>query len=189
RGPGGCQAISPAVRTVSVADHEEPPVQLSATRFQPVRGSVGAAQRDHLQRGQAQPAPSAARSARPTCRRCRPPGAHRGPVRRSQCGLARLDGARRGTRATERHAMNRKVIAGLAISCLCLLTGCGWKGLNTLRLPGTQGVGKDAYTIQAQLPDVVDIQPNTRVRVADVNIGNVTKIEVQDWHALVTMRI
>ncbi|MEV5361127.1 MCE family protein, partial [Micrococcus luteus] len=26
-------------------------------------------------------------------------------------------------------------------------------------------------------------------RVADVNVGNVTKIEVQDWHALVTMRI
>ncbi len=42
---------------------------------------------------------------------------------------------------------------------------------------------------QAQLPDVVTIQQNTRVRVADVNVGNVTKIEVQDWHALVTMRI
>ena len=27
------------------------------------------------------------------------------------------------------------------------------------------------------------------MRVADVNVGNVTKIEVQDWHALVTMRI
>jgi phospholipid/cholesterol/gamma-HCH transport system substrate-binding protein len=56
-------------------------------------------------------------------------------------------------------------------------------------LPGTQGKGDGAYTIQAQLPDVVVIQPNTRVRVADVNVGNVTKIEVQDWHALVTMRI
>ena len=39
------------------------------------------------------------------------------------------------------------------------------------------------------MPDVVTIQQNTRVRVADVNVGNVTKIEVQDWHALVTMRI
>ena len=36
---------------------------------------------------------------------------------------------------------------------------------------------------------MVVIQQNTRVRVADVNVGNVTKIEVQDWHALVTMRI
>jgi phospholipid/cholesterol/gamma-HCH transport system substrate-binding protein len=56
-------------------------------------------------------------------------------------------------------------------------------------LPGTEGNGKRAYTIAAQLPDVVVIQPNTRVRVADVNVGKVTKIEVQDWHALVTMRI
>ncbi len=69
------------------------------------------------------------------------------------------------------------------------MTGCGWKGLNSLSLPGTQGHTKGAYTIQAQLPDVVVIQPNTRVRVADVNVGNVTKIEVQDWHALVTMTI
>src|ERR1700731_1805049 len=85
--------------------------------------------------------------------------------------------------------MRRIVVAGLVVSCLCMLTGCGWKGLNTLKLPGTEGIGKGAYTIQAQLPDVVVIQPNTRVRVADVNVGNVTNIEVQDWHALVTMRI
>ena len=86
--------------------------------------------------------------------------------------------------------MRRAVSAALAISCLCLLTSCGgWRGLNSLALPGTQGKGDGAYTIQAQLPDVVVIQPNTRVRVADVNVGNVTKIEVQDWHALVTMRI
>jgi phospholipid/cholesterol/gamma-HCH transport system substrate-binding protein len=86
--------------------------------------------------------------------------------------------------------MRRIVAAALALSCVCVLTSCGgWRGLNSLPLPGTAGQGKGSYTIQAQLPDVVVIQPNTRVRVADVNIGNVTKIEVQDWHALVTMRI
>lgn len=86
--------------------------------------------------------------------------------------------------------MRRIVIAALAISSMLALSGCGgWRGLNSLPLPGTAGKGKGSYTIQAQLPDVVVIQPNTRVRVADVNIGNVTKIEVQDWHALVTMRI
>src|ERR1700751_4772045 len=85
--------------------------------------------------------------------------------------------------------MRGKVVTGLVVSGLGILTGWGWKGLNRLKLAGTEGIGKGAYTIQAQLPDVVVIQPNTRVRVADVNIGNVTKIEVQDWHALVTMRI
>ncbi len=80
----------------------------------------------------------------------------------------------------------------LVLACLSVIPGCGWQGLNSLSLPGTSasdGDGTSSYTIQAQLPDVVVIQQNTRVRVADVNVGNVTKIEVQDWHALVTMRI
>lgn len=85
----------------------------------------------------------------------------------------------------------RRLLAGvLAAAGLVTLTGCAdWRGLNSLSLPGTAGDGDGSYTIQAQLPDVVVIQQNTRVRVADVNVGNVTKIEVQDWHALVTMRI
>jgi virulence factor Mce-like protein len=87
------------------------------------------------------------------------------------------------------HTVTRKVVAALVIACLSTVPGCEWRGLNSLKLPGTEGGGDGAYTIQAQLPDVVVIQQNTRVRVADVNVGNVTKIEVQDWHALVTMRI
>jgi phospholipid/cholesterol/gamma-HCH transport system substrate-binding protein len=80
------------------------------------------------------------------------------------------------------------VVALIAV-CVSAIPGCEWRGLNSLSLPGTEGDGDGSYTIQAQLPDVVVIQQNTRVRVADVNVGNVTKIEVQDWHALVTMRI
>ena len=69
------------------------------------------------------------------------------------------------------------------------VSGCGWRGLNSLSLPGTQGSGEGAFTIQAQMPDVNNIQPNSRVRVADVTVGHVTKIERQGWHALVTMRL
>lgn len=82
----------------------------------------------------------------------------------------------------------RRLLVGLLAMAL-LLSGCGWRGLNSMSLPGTQGRGDGSYTVQAQLPDVVTIQQNTRVRVADVTVGNVTGIEVQDWHALVTMRI
>ena len=64
-----------------------------------------------------------------------------------------------------------------------------WRGLNSLPLPGVQGAGPGAFTIQAQMPDVDNIEPNSRVRVGDVNVGNVTKIERQDWHALVTMEL
>lgn len=69
------------------------------------------------------------------------------------------------------------------------LTGCGWQGLNSLPLPGTEGAGSGAYQVQAQLPDVTNIQPNSRVRVNDVTVGTVTKIERQGWHALITMKL
>ncbi len=85
--------------------------------------------------------------------------------------------------------MKRTAGALTAVTLLAALSGCQWRGLNSLALPGTEGKGHGAYTIQAQLPDVVTIQQNTRVRVGDVNVGNVTNIDVQDWHALVTMRI
>jgi phospholipid/cholesterol/gamma-HCH transport system substrate-binding protein len=85
----------------------------------------------------------------------------------------------------------RRILSGVtAVAVLAGATGCGeWRGLNSLPMPGTQGGGDGAYTIQAQLPDVNNIQPNSRVRVGDVNVGTLTKIERQGWHALVTMRL
>jgi phospholipid/cholesterol/gamma-HCH transport system substrate-binding protein len=56
-------------------------------------------------------------------------------------------------------------------------------------MPGTQGRGDGSFVIQAQLADVGYLQPNSRVRVGDANIGTVTKIERQGWHALVTMTL
>jgi phospholipid/cholesterol/gamma-HCH transport system substrate-binding protein len=70
-----------------------------------------------------------------------------------------------------------------------VLSGCAWRGLNSLTLPGTEGSGAGAFEIQAQLPDVSTLQENSRVRVGDVNVGTVTKIERQGWHALITMTL
>jgi phospholipid/cholesterol/gamma-HCH transport system substrate-binding protein len=69
------------------------------------------------------------------------------------------------------------------------ISGCGWRGLNSLPLPGTAGGGPGSFTIEAQLPDVSNLQENSRVRVADVTVGNVTRVERQGWHALVTLRL
>lgn len=81
-------------------------------------------------------------------------------------------------------------IVALIAAFATIVSGCGdWRGANSIPLPGTQGRGPGAYTIQAQLPDVVNIQQNSRVRVGDVNVGTVTKIERQGWHALLTMRL
>ncbi len=69
------------------------------------------------------------------------------------------------------------------------LTGCEWHGLNSLPMPGTQGGESGSYEIKAQMPDVAYVSPNSRVRVGDANVGTVTTVEREGWHALVTMRL
>jgi phospholipid/cholesterol/gamma-HCH transport system substrate-binding protein len=84
----------------------------------------------------------------------------------------------------------RTTAAGITIAvALAGSSGCGWHGLNTLPLPGTAGGGPGAFTIQAQLPNVTNLQPNSRVRLGDVTVGNVTKVDMQGWHALLTMTL
>ena len=85
----------------------------------------------------------------------------------------------------------RRAAASLVLIVVwAALSGCAeWRGLNSLPLPGTQGTGPGSFQVQAQMPDVNNLQQNSRVRVADVTVGNVTKIQRQDWHALVTMRL
>ncbi|OBK63217.1 mammalian cell entry protein [Mycobacterium colombiense] len=84
----------------------------------------------------------------------------------------------------------RCVTTGLAVTlALAALPGCDFHGANSFTLPGTKGDGPGAYTIQAQMPDVQNLQRNSRVRVNDVTVGNVTNIELQGWHALVTMTL
>lgn len=88
------------------------------------------------------------------------------------------------------HALRRPaVVMALAAVGLALMSGCGWRGLNSFPLPGTAGGGPGSYTVQVQLPDVTTLQQNSRVRVNDVTVGNVTKIERQGWHALLTLRL
>jgi phospholipid/cholesterol/gamma-HCH transport system substrate-binding protein len=80
--------------------------------------------------------------------------------------------------------------ASVVVVLAAVLSGCaGWRGLNSIPLPGVQGAGPGAFTIQAQMPDVDNIEPNSRVRVGDVNVGTVRRIERQGWHALVTMEL
>jgi phospholipid/cholesterol/gamma-HCH transport system substrate-binding protein len=82
-----------------------------------------------------------------------------------------------------------RVAVGMLVLALTASACASWRGLNSVPLPGVQGAGPGAFTIQAQMPDVDNIEPNSRVRVGDVNVGTVKKIERQGWHALVTMEL
>ena len=87
------------------------------------------------------------------------------------------------------NCLSRRGIALILVVATTAVAGCSWRGLNSLPMPGTQGGGPGSYQVEAQLPDITNIQPNSRVRVNDVTVGTVTKIELQGWHALVSMRL
>ncbi|MDQ2637939.1 MAG: MCE family protein, partial [Actinomycetota bacterium] len=85
--------------------------------------------------------------------------------------------------------LQRSLFTLAVLISLASLCGCDWRGLNSLPMPGTAGGGSDSFEVRAELPDVVNLQQNSRVRVGDVTVGNVTKIERSGWHALITMTI
>src|SRR6202000_1602380 len=107
----------------------------------------------------------------------------------SRTRFARNDGrAGRRIMSPIRTTRMRCLASGAAlIAVVAGLSGCQWRGLNSMPMPGTQGAGPGSFEITAQMPDVAHIEPNSRVRVGDANIGTVTKIERNGWHALVTM--
>ncbi len=84
-------------------------------------------------------------------------------------------------------------VGALSALLVVALSGCGFirdfHGANSLWLPGTKGGGPGSFTVQAQLPDVQNLKTNSRVQLNDVTVGNVTKVELQGWHALVTMTL
>lgn len=92
---------------------------------------------------------------------------------------------------------SNSVRRGTATAALILVvitaSSCGsardFRGLNSFPLPGTEGHGSGAFTVQAQMPDVQNLQQNSAVKLRDVTVGNVTKVEVQGWHALITMKL
>ena len=80
----------------------------------------------------------------------------------------------------------RPVVALLAAALV--LTGCGFDPYK-LPLPGGVDVGSDPITVTAQFRDVLDLVPDSTVKVNDVTVGKITDIRLQGYHALVTMQL
>ena len=87
--------------------------------------------------------------------------------------------------------MQRTQRMAAAAAAVVLLGGCGFRGASSLTLPGGADVGDDPYTVQVEFLDVLDLVPQSGVRVADVPVGRVESIELDedDWTALVTITV
>jgi phospholipid/cholesterol/gamma-HCH transport system substrate-binding protein len=79
------------------------------------------------------------------------------------------------------------VVVGVAASGCGVLSG----GLRDVELPGGANLGDDPYPVQIEFSDVVDLVPQSLVRVGDVPVGTVKSIGVEpkSWNAMVTVLV
>jgi phospholipid/cholesterol/gamma-HCH transport system substrate-binding protein len=88
----------------------------------------------------------------------------------------------------------RRLVAVLAVSAILGLTsGCGVLsgGLRGVDLPGGADLGDHPYAVTIELADVVDLVPQSLVKVDDVPVGAVSTIAVDPatWNARVTVEV
>lgn len=100
-------------------------------------------------------------------------------IRLARGGAAR-DGARR--------AAGWRLLTLVTVA-ITLLSGCGFKGVYDMPLPGGADVGDDPYRVRVRFADVLDLVPNAAVRVNNVPVGRVERIGLapNSWQAEVTV--
>lgn len=79
--------------------------------------------------------------------------------------------------------------AAAALVVPALLTGCTFRGAASFPLPG--GKGGNGYQVKIEFSDVLDLVPQSAVKVDDVTVGSVKKIELgkDGYTALVTVSV
>ncbi|MDQ1049672.1 MCE family protein [Streptomyces sp. V4I2] len=79
-------------------------------------------------------------------------------------------------------------LAWAAIGSL-LLSGCEFNGWYDVPLPGGAAADGRAYRVTVEFRDVLDLVPQSAVKVNNVTVGAVEKVELDGWHARVRLRI
>lgn len=76
----------------------------------------------------------------------------------------------------------------IAIAMALLVSGCGFSPYK-LPLPGGADLGSNPYTVKVQFRDVLDLVPQSAVRVDDIAVGKVTDVKLTGWTAVVTIKV
>ena len=84
---------------------------------------------------------------------------------------------------------NRRIgTTAAALAAAVGLSGCGFTPYD-LPLPGGADTGSDPYAVTVEFNDVLDLVPQSGVRVNDLAVGKVTDIQLDGWKAVVTLEI
>ena len=83
---------------------------------------------------------------------------------------------------------SRSAIAaiGTAVAATLAVSGCQFNGVESLPLPGGPNLGSHPYRVEVDFSDVLDLVPQSVVKVNDVSVGKVTSVQLAGWHARVT---
>jgi phospholipid/cholesterol/gamma-HCH transport system substrate-binding protein len=88
----------------------------------------------------------------------------------------------------DRRSPVRRVATALAtLLAVGSLTAC--EGVYDLPLPGGAAGGNDVYRVTVEFADVLDLVPQSAVKVNDVTVGAVEDVALDGWHARVRLRL
>lgn len=101
--------------------------------------------------------------------------------------MSRLHEEQRRRMKTRNWGRVGRRVAVLSASAL-ILTSCGqWRGVANVPLPGGPGTESGHTTLYVQMPETLALNANSRVRVRDVFVGRVRKIELINWTPTLTV--
>lgn len=110
----------------------------------------------------------------------------------TQSSAVELAGTAQSSAAGRAVGRGRSVTRAFAVgACTCavalVVSGCGSDGIYSIPLPGGADVGDDPMHLSVQFDDVLDLVPQSAVKVDGVPVGRVENIEVPDdgWIAAV----
>ncbi|CAM5619816.1 MCE family protein [Streptomyces canus] len=79
-------------------------------------------------------------------------------------------------------------LAWAAVGAL-LMSGCEFNGWYDVQLPGGAAADGHAYHVTVEFRDVLDLVPQSAVKVNNVTVGAVEKVQLDGWHARVRLRV
>ncbi|MFG1998914.1 MCE family protein [Spirillospora sp. NPDC048911] len=93
-------------------------------------------------------------------------------------------------------------LGAAALAGMTALSGCSFRGVDSIPLPGGPDVGDNPLTVKVEFANVLDLVPQSVVKVNDVSVGKVEKIELAGrttgavgqaggggWRAVVTVKV
>jgi virulence factor Mce-like protein len=86
-----------------------------------------------------------------------------------------------------------KRLSAVLLAGAAALSGCSFRGVDSIPLPGGPDLGSSPRTVRIEFANVLDLVPQSVVKVNDVSVGRVEEIDLaggtRGWHAVVTVKV